>query len=242
MRNREEAIIALRNGVEILDVKEPSEGALGRADVETLRAIVESVATWNGAADAGVMVTAAWGELREFRSIVIPAIVPGVAAIKVGFAGEKRAVNLANRFQHFAARYRSSVDVVPVAYADDEVAEAPTVMEIVELAIESRAPMVLIDTFGKGNGGLWDRLDRAQWRRIRETCREAGIGIALAGSLTAERLGYEDAPPDVVGIRGAACVKGMRTKAISGERIEEFKRMLAEYSERYHVAPDVVGR
>ena len=44
VRNVEEAQIAIAEGVDLIDVKEPSRGALGAADPVTLKAIARCVA------------------------------------------------------------------------------------------------------------------------------------------------------------------------------------------------------
>ena len=44
VRNAEEALMAVRGGADIIDVKEPSKGSLGRASVENLQAIADVLA------------------------------------------------------------------------------------------------------------------------------------------------------------------------------------------------------
>ena len=43
VRNAVEAEIAVRSGVQIVDVKEPSRGSLGRPDDDVIRSVIKTV-------------------------------------------------------------------------------------------------------------------------------------------------------------------------------------------------------
>src|SRR5437868_1726634 len=77
LRSRAEARDALEAGAELLDIKEPRRGPLGRASDSTIRAILDRV-------EGARPVSAAFGELLD-RLPDYPT--PGLAYAKWGLAG-----------------------------------------------------------------------------------------------------------------------------------------------------------
>src|SRR5215468_9568595 len=78
VRDAAEAEAALRGGADVIDVKEPRRGSLGRADAATIAAVVACVAGRRP-------VSAALGELVEPGSEAVPG--PGLSFVKWGLAG-----------------------------------------------------------------------------------------------------------------------------------------------------------
>ena len=230
VRSVEEAHAALAGGADILDVKEPSNGSLGRADLATIDAILAEPRVRET-----MMVTAAWGDLGDDGDAVdvddrVPA---GLAFVKVGFAGEPNRLDWRRRF----ARLRESLGVqtplIPAAYADAERAEAPDVEEIADLAIDLQTPYLLIDTHAKDGRGLWSWLDDCRLARLAERCVGAGVGLAVAGSLRAEDFDrLAPLPIAVLAVRGAACRGADRNGSVDGERVRELKVRLASGAPR----------
>ena len=73
VRNAEEAVSAIRGGADIIDVKEPAHGSLGRASLESLTAVAKCLR--DAMADTGraladpVPLSIALGEVEEWRSV-----------------------------------------------------------------------------------------------------------------------------------------------------------------------------
>ena len=82
IRDLTEAQIALAAGVDILDVKEPSQGSLGMASQEMIEAVVETARATN----PDVPVSVACGEVRDWE-MASAATLAGVDYLKLGFAG-----------------------------------------------------------------------------------------------------------------------------------------------------------
>jgi len=72
VRNAEEALLAIRGGAHIVDVKEPVNGSLGRASLENLAAVAKcltvSIADSGRAGDEPVPLSIALGEVEEWSS------------------------------------------------------------------------------------------------------------------------------------------------------------------------------
>ena len=88
---------------------------------------------------------------------------------------------------------------VAVAYADWQLALAPTPDAILAFVRDYAWPVFLLDTWRKDGRTLLDWLSLEEIRRLCERCRRDGIQLALAGSLEAEWL-----EPRALGYRGMA--------------------------------------
>src|SRR5437016_5096196 len=80
VRSAAEAEAALAGGAQVIDVKEPLRGALGRADDAAIAAVVEAVA-------GRCPVSAALGELRETCWTDVPPACDRLSFVKWGPAG-----------------------------------------------------------------------------------------------------------------------------------------------------------
>src|SRR5262245_5822439 len=151
VRSVAEAEAALAGGAALIDVKEPARGALGRADEDTVAAVVHFVGK-------RCPVSAALGELAEDAS---PFFCPGLAYAKWGLAGCGNGfpwrARLANAVRVFA-RTDPACRLVPVAYADWRRAQAPPPAEVVAFACEQRCTALLLDTWRKDGTTLPDWL------------------------------------------------------------------------------------
>jgi uncharacterized protein (UPF0264 family) len=207
VRCADEAAVALDSGADVIDVKEPSRGALGKADDITIAAIVDRV-------QRRAAVSVAMGELAD-----APPVPPtGVDYIKFGLA-------------HAPADWRKRLtggNVIVVAYADHRRAGSPPVADVIAFAVRHRVKGVLIDTAVKDGRDLFDFSDDDLPRWI-EMVQQAGRIIALAGSLHGDAIDRAAAlRPDIIGVRGAACRKGDRAAAIDADRIARLKARLSK--------------
>jgi uncharacterized protein (UPF0264 family) len=212
VRSAEEARAALLGGVNLIDIKEPSNGPLGRADPHVWHAISREVA---GARPLSV----ALGELSEVRPGDLEALPAEVAYRKVGFANAGR--DWVERW----AELRASVSGpawVAVIYADWQLAHAPRPDEIVSVALdlpECRA--VLVDTYEKGQPSPLD----LTWRPLVESVRNAGRLVLLAGGLDLARIHQlKSLDPDYFAVRGAACRGRDRVGQVDSQLVADLVR------------------
>ena len=227
VRSAREARAALEGGAAFIDVKEPDRGPLGRADA----------AVWSevrAAVPAGTPVSVAHGELREWSlergsqgsptpTQHDPERLKGFAFRKLGLAGAGA------RWEATWAKLRQTLGVGPswvaVIYADWERADAPHPDRVLDVALAADdCAGVLIDTWDKSASSPVD----LRWRGAIDRAREAGRLTALAGGLTAESI-LRLAPlhPDIVAVRGAACVNGDRFGLVDPERVADLARAAA---------------
>ena len=218
VRSSAEALAALAGGADIIDLKEPSHGSLGRASLAAWREVRQIV-------PAAVPISVALGELTEWAGDTGPHIPPdawkGLAYAKLGLANAP--AEWADHWRSLDHRLGRSASYVPawvaVVYIDWQAAHAPepdTVIEMVS-TLES-CQGVLFDT--------WDKSTRLsidiKWRPQIERVRDSGRFVALAGSLDAAAIRrLVSLAPDIFAVRGAACINGDRLAAIDPERVKE---------------------
>jgi uncharacterized protein (UPF0264 family) len=213
VRSAGEADAALLGGADLIDVKEPARGALGRADDATVAAVVRAVAGRRP-------VSAALGELRDF----LPPHPPGLAFVKWGLSGLGH--DWRGKLSQ-AAEHLGTTAPVAVAYADHVQASAPSPREVAEFAASRHWPAFLLDTFEKDGRTLLDWLGIDELHDLCRLCHDAGVRVALAGSLRLEHVEMLTIlQPDWLAVRSAACVDGRRDQAVCPKRVAELKHAL----------------
>ena len=219
VRSAVEARLALEGRADVVDVKEPRNGALGAADPAVWREVLDVL---RGQVTASV----ALGELVDDEVEGLARKARGFGFAKIGFAGCERRSDWRGRWERVIEELPTGVEAVPVAYADWRNAASPEPVETLGLAQESAARMVLIDTFDKRAGGLLDVLPLEKLRAIAGQAAKRGVQLALAGSLVAESIEQVlELAPAYVGVRGAACVGG-RDGAIDLGRVKSLVQVV----------------
>jgi (5-formylfuran-3-yl)methyl phosphate synthase len=226
VRNASEAAAALAGGADIIDAKEPLEGALGPVTSSVFREICETVgrarpisAALGDAGDGPSIEQAA----REFAGA-------GAAFVKIGFADATRLdANLAAAVRGAGVACR----VIGVAYVDANV-DSALVLDAIERA---NGQGILLDTVNKTGPGLRQLISPSRLAHLVSRAHAAGLLMAAAGTLAADDLTFvSDAGVDVAGVRGAACVGG-RGGRLAVERV----RLLADALRGREQNADLVG-
>lgn len=197
VRNVAEAEIARLAGADIIDLKDPSRGALGAVDLETARRVVDSIA-------GRVPVSATIGDLPMQPEVIRDAVIERasccVGYVKFGLfpGGEPQACFQALR------PVALSVRLILVLFAD----ALPT-FDAVSAASDMGATGIMLDTAEKHAGSLFAYLDASSIASFVAHARTQGLIAGLAGSLKAadvpELLTFS---PDLLGFRGALCRGG----------------------------------
>jgi uncharacterized protein (UPF0264 family) len=232
VRDVDEARAALAGGAEIIDVKEPSRGALGKADPAVIAEIVMCV-------QGSAPVSAALGELREWMadegswswSEVLSSALSGLSFVKLGLAGCRERCRWGEDWLHLREGIEAcagqALPWVAVAYADARQAVAPSIEEVIDAAATTGCRGVLLDTHDKRTGSLTDLCSSIDLQRFADTARTAGLFIAFAGRLRVEHLGRRDLRcADVIGVRSAACNGGDRQQRVDVERVAALRRKM----------------
>jgi uncharacterized protein (UPF0264 family) len=213
-----DAAAALAGGADLIDAKDPANGALGAVTPQTLREIQATVA---GARP----VTAALGDAADEEEVECAArefAAGGALFVKVGFAGVDNVARAA-ALAAAAVRGAGSSGVVAVAYADATQADSLHPTAILDVAARNGARGLLLDTADKRGGGLSTLYSPRQLALLVADAHAAGLFMALAGRLEAEDLPMvRDTDADIAGVRGAACVGG-RSGITSAELVRDLR-------------------
>lgn len=203
VRNPQEAELLLQTSVAILDLKDPARGALGAADLATVRQVVEQVqgrrhvSAAAGSADDGDV-------LEQARRLSLE----GVDFVKVGFSRLSQQALL----PEFRAAVAAPVRAVAVLFAD-----CPEIdpMQWIEPARTAGFAGLMLDTADKHSGPLNRHMDPIRATDWVRATKESGLLCGLAGRLDAETARcFLSARPDYLGFRSALCDRSIRTGPI----------------------------
>ena len=229
VRDAPEARAALAGGADVVDVKEPSRGALGAADPAVWDAVLRACA---GRAAVSVALGEAVDWDEEGR---VPAVPAGAAFAKLGpfCLGIRSAhrdwnADLAAVRGRFEAAAGRPLPWAAVAYADARTASAPGPNAVLAAAAPAGCRAFLVDTFLKDGRGLFDHLGDEKVTALCAAAKARGLTVALAGSLRLEDFPRAIAcGADVVAVRGAAC-DGGRAGRVSEAKVRALRETLGE--------------
>jgi hypothetical protein len=216
-----EARVAAAAGADVIDVKDPSRGALGEAAPDVVRAVRE-------ATPLHLPVSAALGD-GPFTPVVaaklaVDAGATGAVFVKLGLRETSLAAAAAS-LRAARARLPEEIRLVVAGFADFTRAGAPHPLDLPGLAVAAGAQGCLLDTAVKDGRGLLHWLGEAELAAFVEACRAHGLLSALAGSLGAEDLArLAPIGPDLVGVRGAACVGDRVSGRVDAARVRALVR------------------
>jgi uncharacterized protein (UPF0264 family) len=248
VRTPEEARTALAGGADIIDIKDPDRGSLGRA----LPGVIEAVASLTGQMTPETLLSVALGEVRE--TLTDPALnlpsplrlLPNITFAKLGLAQLRDERDWVARWVRARERISSSTCAklkwIGVIYADAETAQTPPALEVIDAAAATGCAGLLVDTFFKGNGRLLDHAspaDLAGWARL---ARASGLKFAVAGRLSADDLPHlSTVGADIIAVRSAVCHGGDRRGTVCADAIAQFKRAVRGTAADVHVTDATVG-
>lgn len=217
-RNTAEALVALDHGADVIDLKEPAEGALGAVAPGILAAAVAAVAGQRP-------VSATTGDIpsEEIEAVVAAALAvadAGADYVKVGLFPGPAVPRLVAAL---GARVVPCARTVAVAFADRGI-EPGLFAALADAGFSG----VVVDTADKAAGRLLDHLDHARLAALVASAHRHGLFIGLAGSLRrADLAGLAALKPDLLGVRGAACAAHDRVAGIDGPAVAALAAELA---------------
>jgi uncharacterized protein (UPF0264 family) len=223
-----EAAAALDGGADIIDAKDPDNGALAAVAVDVFREI-------HGLVGGVRLVTAALGDAVDAASagtIANEYARAGAKLVKIGFAGIASHARVATLLAAARDGAAGHAGVIATAYADADRVASLDPFAIVDAAAAAAVTGVLLDTADKQGPGLGELMSLATLRAWVAAARDARLLVAVAGKLTADDFAMvNDAGTDIVGVRGAACDNG-RTGRISAAHVHQLTSVVARRSAR----------
>jgi len=223
-----EAELALDVGVDILDMKNPAEGALGRLPLIEIAAIV--AATGNRCVTSATV-----GDLPMQPDLLTNAVqevmATGVDIVKVGFFGSGQQLDVCAR--EIGRLATAEGKLVAVLMADQQPA-----FSLVPVLKAAGFHGVMLDTANKQNGSLLDCLTVRDLQNFCDAAQAQGLVTGLAGSLRETQIAtLLDLRPNYLGFRGAACLDLNREAHLDADRLKSIRNLLHKYNSARYEAP-----
>lgn len=224
VRSLREALLATQFDIDILDLKEPREGALAPLSPDRWRSISDSLrdAFDDKSQNGGPLpppISVALGESSQALECVSQ-LPEGIRFAKAGPADCATTGQISRLWSDLKTRLRPGVELVAVAYADHERARTLPPETLLELAAERGFKRVLLDTFDKRCGSVVDVMGWRALDQFAAAARQQNLWWALAGSIRLEQVKeiFRRPPisgcrPNCVAARGALC-DGDRTASL----------------------------
>lgn len=214
VQSADEAELAFRVGVPWVDLKNPSAGSLGAPMTQSCIEFLEAASRYPDS-----QISLALGEFGSVDWEWVSRWLPSFAVGKVGLAGVSNLDDsLVEQLSEFGGK------IVPALYADWARAGSPPPDVVARIAVETRAPFLLVDTFEKDGRGLFDWLSLSELQQLQLELSQSSIDLVIAGSLrTSDWKLLEQFNDITIGIRGAACeTQTDRSSRLSGPAIEQW--------------------
>lgn len=192
-----EAMIALRAGADLIDLKNPAIGALGALPLVVIRETVRRLDNFPSSATVG--------DLPADPALIAEAIrstaATGVHLVKVGFFGARGDRGC---IEALAPALEGGPPVVAVLFADRD-----PELSLLPAIAASGFVGIMLDTADKSGGGLRAHASPHDIRSFAETARALGLFVGLSGSLRSEDIApLSVVEPDYLGFRTALCRGG----------------------------------
>ncbi|MCX4188315.1 (5-formylfuran-3-yl)methyl phosphate synthase [Methylophaga sp. OBS4] len=202
---------------DILDMKNPAQGALGALSAEEVKTVVEWV-------DDRCLTSATVGDLPMTATVIAPALnlmaATGVDYVKVGLFADPALVLCIEALNQTLKALKKPV--IAVIFADHEINSA-----VLPAIKQAGFAGVMVDTAIKNGLRLTDHWSRAQLKHFVDHARGQEMFCGLAGALSIddiERL--RPLNPDYLGFRSALCDNRQRTQALQVSLAREIAQQM----------------
>ena len=217
VRNLEEAKIVYQGGADIIDIKEPNEGALGAVPITEIHRVVDDL--WEKC-----VVSATVGDLPadtiKINEKVIQTAETGVDYVKIGMFSERHIESCLPNLIHCT---NIGISIIAVFFADMEF----DVDLAIKAAADARLKGVMLDTARKGYGSLLTHKNIMQLEYFVNRAKQNKLLTGLAGSLTTEDIPtLLKAMPDYVGFRTALCDSNIRIGSLNKQALQSVRELI----------------
>jgi len=206
--NSRDAVEAVEGGTDIVDVKNPAEGALGANFPWKIREVRDIV-------PSELEVSATIGNLPYLPGTAslaaLGAAVSGVNYIKAGLHGVKNSSQGFEIMQSICKaveKITPKVKVIAVGYADYRELGCINPLMLPDIAYKAGADGVMIDIDRKDEKRLFDYFKPPELKEFVNAAHHSNLIAALAGSLGPENVdAVSEVGADIFGVRRAVCSK-----------------------------------
>lgn len=211
-----EADIVLSAGVEIVDLKNPAEGALGALPLEIVRAVVDTV-------DHRAIVSATIGDQPMEPALLVnktkEMLNTGVDVVKIGFFGQLAHESCLQALQEVAEQ---GTKLIAVLFAD----MSPNLTLLNKISAAGFYG-VMLDTAKKDGRHLLDHYQLEILKEFVVKAQSLGLQSGLAGALARDHVQVLlDLKPSYLGFRSALCDQSKRTATLNPGQVNELVKLM----------------
>ena len=223
VRSADEAMIAMENGVDIIDLKEPEQGALGAVPFKVMREVVGKI---NGER----LVSATVGDLPceplRVADMVRRVAETGVDLVKVGLFEPN---NESLKDLLWAISRQSTKGIIVVVFADQYPGD-----HIIDIVADAGLAGIMLDTADKSAGSLREVMSDIQINQFISKAKKHNLITGLAGSLSkADIAPLMKQQADYLGFRGAICSDHDRKSELDQTLLDEIGTLIKEQEKSY---------
>ena len=217
VRNLAEAKMVYAGGADIIDMKEPNEGALGAAPLQDIHLVVDEL--WEKC-----IVSATVGDLPADSAMINEKVIKtaesGVDYVKIGMFSDRHIETCLPNLIHCTNK---GIAIIAVFFADMDF----DVDQAIKAAANARLKGVMLDTARKGSGGLLAYKNILQLEYFVNRAKQNNLLSGLAGSLTTEDIAVLlKTSPDYIGFRTALCDKHERMGSLNEQAIQTVRESI----------------
>ena len=230
VKNLEEAKLAFAAGVDIIDLKDPNEGALGALDLTLTKQIVQQV-------KGEAIVSATVGELHACIEALVTDIQSradvGIDIVKIAMSG----LFMQDRFfDEITPLTKKGIKLVAVFFADDA-----TDLDILPKLKNAGFYGAMLDTRNKRKTLLQVQSLQAL-HLFTQQCRYSKLRSGLAGSLQPQHIDLlKELNPTYLGFRGGVCENAQRKSNLNDSKMLQVINMLRDDNKNSEKARLILG-
>lgn len=227
--NGEESLAALEGGADLIDIKNPLEGALGApapGSIQDVCAVLEgkkpfSIALGQFPGKPGAAALAALGCAYFKPDYVKIAFIPHVSRSEI--LGTLKEIRKSLNY----VMDQQKISLVSVAFADTMGYASWDLNDFATISREGGAEGCLIDTWEKKGKSLLNYLSWKEIEQFIDDCHRQNLFCGLAGSLrSSEVLALSSLKADIIGVRSAVCGGDRLGGTVSPQEVEELKKLI----------------
>ncbi len=226
----QEAKIALQENVDIIDLKDPTQGVLGAVTTEIAQEVVKFVS-------GQCLVSATIGDLPMQATMIGQAITTmastGVDIIKVGVFDELTddvIASLKEQAINGAKGFNGKQFTIVIVFFADKGLDLDKISGLAKAGVRG----VMLDTADKTKGNLRTHMQDKEIQSFVAQAKSYGLLAGLAGSLRASDIApLLEMEPDYLGFRGALCQDNCRIQRIDSSAVRKIRSLVTNTKEEF---------
>ena len=214
----EEAQIVLKAGVDIIDLKNPEQGALGALQTHVVATVVKSI--------SGKIITSATvGDIESndpsLSKLIVNMANTGVDYVKVGLFDDYANESFIEVLNQAA---KQNIKIILVIFAENY-----STLSLQDYLLKSEISGLMLDTKNKIGENLLSLIKYEELADFVRSAKKHGLITGLAGSLRYEDISLLlDIEPDYLGFRGALCAENDRVKSIEAKKVTQIRKAVTQ--------------